>query len=139
MNEIKSKVDHRDDPGTVLNKASEMATFLSFVADQVGFHRCGDGMPEEAWYGLSTILDDMRERITTANVAFDELLEIKEVATLARVGLPEQAYADGTLREAWRSGFAHGRRASAQRDARQERFQTALSEALQEGSDHGTQ
>lgn len=101
-------ITHCDDPHYELDKAADIASFLSYVADQVGFHKCGDELADEGWRGLAHILRDMKDRISGADAALAKVIEDKYVNTLRRIGCPEHAFTDEKMRTAWRDGFARG-------------------------------
>ena len=111
-----------DDPHEELSRAAEIASFLSYIVDQLGFHQCGGELAEDDWRGLSHLIEDVKDRISRADVAFAKVIENQHVDTLRRIGCPEHAFTDEKMRRAWRDGFARG-----------------LVHREEEGSDHGTQ
>jgi len=54
-----------------ISKAGEVASFLSTVTNQFGFDDGAD-LTKASWYGISTILSDIDERLQKAEAALQE-------------------------------------------------------------------
>ena len=91
-----------------LNDVHAVASLVSFVADQASFRDFGNEMSKEDFRGLAVIMTWMRDRIDRSRRDVGQRLEASDLDMMRRLGIPEEAFADERLRQAWRDGFSHG-------------------------------
>lgn len=97
-----------DHPCDALEEVHAVASFVSFIADQAGYHDFGNEMSKDDFRGLSVILTWLRDRVAESRENVSQRLEASDMDVLKRAGLPLEALADERLRSAWRAGFSCG-------------------------------
>ena len=106
MTTIGHNSDRMDlNPLDEIGKAEDVAGFLAAITDQFGFHGGGDDLGKRDWSGFSTILDDLRKRLSAASDVVSE--SVGEPFTAGyREGLSK---ADAEYRRGYREGMVRGR------------------------------
>lgn len=98
-------VHHPLDP---ISDAESVLSFVSFIIDQAGHHGFASDLTRDDCRGLSKILGWVSDGIRESKKYVQESLEKRDLDVLLRVGLPEEAFDNDTMRRVWRDGFSHG-------------------------------
>lgn len=85
-----------------------VVSFASRIVSNIAQHGFGDDLWEEEWWGLSVMLSWVRDQVVEIEDRVQAHLKKEENDFLNRAGLPQAAFADEKLKNAWASGFSHG-------------------------------
>lgn len=99
------------DPLTELDRARQVASFLSTVFSQLAFHRDAHDLSPADLDGIGVIAGDIQARIEWSAHGIEDKLDRSDAEMLERLGMPEEAFRDESCRRAWRDGYAHALRA----------------------------
>lgn len=91
-----------------LSDIRDIASFVAFTIDLMGFQDSAMDMSKEDCRGLSKILTWVCDQIGEVKEDVKERLEASQLDMLKHAGLPEEALNDERLRSAWRAGFSNG-------------------------------
>lgn len=86
----------------------EVLSFLASVFSQAAHYGFSSDLVADDYRGLSKILDWASEKIAESEALVTEHLAATEIEFMKRYGIPQEAFADGFMRNAWGSGFSAG-------------------------------